>query len=441
MKYLYVDNFRGFQKTFIPIFDVNFLVGENSTGKTSILSLLKLLSSRDFQFRLQFNTDEINFGYFKDIVSAGTIDKSYFDIGLVAEVPATKDREGRINASLYTFKEEKGTGMPTIKRYSCQPGKFELSFAFSKSYIKVKHNQVSKVTDCDEFISDRFSSWIQDHRNDDKGFKKLNKEQLQGAVPLAVLTSMVYDKLEGEKEIDNDRLVYHFQDYPIFDEEIAWLAPIRSKPKRTYDSYTSDYSPEGEHVPYLIEKIFDGSSNAGLLRNFLESIGKESGLFDGISVKKYGKSATSPFRLDVIISNNLLNVCNVGYGVSQALPVLVELYLRRKGTWFAIQQPEVHLHPKAQAALGSLFFKMASFDKKHFFIETHSEYTIDRYRMEYRKIEDNQAPESQILYFEKSENGNLVHNIVIKDNGDLPEEQPEGYRDFFIKEQMDALGL
>ncbi len=39
MIYLFVDNFRGFTNTFIPIEDVNFLVGENSTGKTYIFSL------------------------------------------------------------------------------------------------------------------------------------------------------------------------------------------------------------------------------------------------------------------------------------------------------------------------------------------------------------------------------------------------------------------
>jgi predicted ATP-dependent endonuclease of OLD family len=49
MKYfLFVDNFRGFQDTCIPITDVNFLVGENSTGKTSMLSLIKLFSGPDF---------------------------------------------------------------------------------------------------------------------------------------------------------------------------------------------------------------------------------------------------------------------------------------------------------------------------------------------------------------------------------------------------------
>ncbi len=46
--YVFVDNFRGFTDTCIAITDVNFLVGENSTGKSSILALIKLISARNF---------------------------------------------------------------------------------------------------------------------------------------------------------------------------------------------------------------------------------------------------------------------------------------------------------------------------------------------------------------------------------------------------------
>ena len=43
MKTLYLDNYKGFVKTFIPCLDVNFFVGENSTGKTAILNLLNII--------------------------------------------------------------------------------------------------------------------------------------------------------------------------------------------------------------------------------------------------------------------------------------------------------------------------------------------------------------------------------------------------------------
>ncbi|MBC7552880.1 MAG: AAA family ATPase [Taibaiella sp.] len=48
MKVLYVNNFRGFKKTFLNLKNVNFFVGENSTGKTSLLKLIRILSNDIF---------------------------------------------------------------------------------------------------------------------------------------------------------------------------------------------------------------------------------------------------------------------------------------------------------------------------------------------------------------------------------------------------------
>ena len=55
MKTLYLDNYKGFVKTFIPFLDVNFFVGENSTGKTAILNLLNILSTPSFWISPEFN--------------------------------------------------------------------------------------------------------------------------------------------------------------------------------------------------------------------------------------------------------------------------------------------------------------------------------------------------------------------------------------------------
>lgn len=46
----------------MPVSDVNFLVGENSSGKTSILSLLKLMSGERLLFDDQFGTEDLNLG-------------------------------------------------------------------------------------------------------------------------------------------------------------------------------------------------------------------------------------------------------------------------------------------------------------------------------------------------------------------------------------------
>jgi hypothetical protein len=228
-----------------------------------------------------------------------------------------------------------------------------------------------------------------------------------------------------------------------FPPELVWLAPIRTKTKRTYDQLTQElFSPEGAHTPYLIRRMLRSRSKAAAIkfRDFIAKVGKASGLFQDVRIRNFGRGTTAPFELDIVLDGKAFNVSNVGYGVSQALPVLVEVLARPHNTWFAIQQPEVHLHPRAQAALGDVFFELAAEDHKLFLVETHSDFTIDRFRMKY-KNERAYKPDSQILFFERRDRHNIITPLVIGKTGDLPADQPQSYRKFFIREQMDMLGI
>jgi predicted ATPase len=127
----------------------------------------------------------------------------------------------------------------------------------------------------------------------------------------------------------------------------------------------------------------------------------------------------------------------VGYGVSQALPILVDT-LQLSSALFLLQQPEVHLHPRAQAALGSFFAKRIS-KGKQFIIETHSDYLVDRIRMEIRRKQ--LKPEDvSLLYFERKKSSATIHNINLDSNGAIVD-PPPGYRQFFLKEERDLLGI
>ena len=108
------------------------------------------------------------------------------------------------------------------------------------------------------------------------------------------------------------------------------------------------------------------------LKSRLESFGQASGLFDEISVNRLGGRG-GPFQLnfrkyageDRGPHHNLIDV---GYGVSQALPLLTELLRDDAPGLFLLQQPEVHLHPRAQAELGSLFCQLAG-PERQFIVE------------------------------------------------------------------------
>jgi predicted ATPase len=245
------------------------------------------------------------------------------------------------------------------------------------------------------------------------------------------------DAIAEQKEPDIAEISFAI---PFFAPDLAWLAPIRTKPKRTYDGYGKPFSPEGEHTPYLLRKQLNTKATAEKFQKALEAFGASSGLFRQVQIKQFGTDATSPFELHVVLGKRPLRINSVGYGVSQALPVVVELLSRRKGCWFAIQQPEVHLHPRAQAALGDVLFQLMVHEGKHFLIETHSDFTIDRFRKNYRDGK-HERYSSQVLFFKRVNGGNRVIPLKISANGEYPQEQPKSFREFFLKEQMEILGL
>ena len=438
MKYLYMNNFRGFSNTYIPILDVNFFVGENSTGKTSILKLIKLLSMQSFWFNTDFTVEDIEFSHFGDIVSANAKNKGFFDIGLIKIDNGTEDID-KVSAFLMTF-TQKG-GMPNLSVFSYKMGQYVTRVRFGKNTIKYKVDAIDNNLTKSIFLEEVFPSWLTDHRKDTKGYSYLKAPQqvVPGEIPLIILPELIRnisEKNKKEKRLLSRGILFNLA----FDEEIAWIAPIRTKPKRTYDMYKTEFSSEGDHTPYLIKKILDKESLSKKFKKYIKEVGSSSGLFDDILIKRYGRNATSPFELDVVLNKQKFSICSVGYGVSQSIPVIVELFIRNKNSWFAIQQPEVHLHPKAQAALGDIFFQLFVSENKRFFIETHSDYTIDRFRLNFRKNKDH-IPDSQILFFERTDTGNKVYQLKIQPNGDLPQEQPENYREFFIKEELANLGL
>ena len=190
----------------------------------------------------------------------------------------------------------------------------------------------------------------------------------------------------------------------------------------------------------MIRRILGSKTQAERFRQYLGDFGEASGLFDSIQIKKLGKSSDSPFEVRIVFAGHPLRINNVGYGVSQALPVIVELFARPKNTSIAIQQPEVHLHPRAQAALGDLIFRLANLEKKRFFIETHSDFTIDRFRTNYRR-DELEKPSSQILFFERNQGGNRIQSIAVLPNGDYELDQPASFREFFLREELKILGF
>ena len=220
---------------------------------------------------------------------------------------------------------------------------------------------------------------------------------------------------------------------------------MRSTPKRTYDPARPFQDPSGEYIPTLLVNISRRDQQEWeRLKAALENFGKSSGLFDEISIELLGKTEGSPFQLHVRKSGGKLkgrkrNLIDVGYGVSQVLPVLTELLRKDQPSMFLLQQPEVHLHPSAQAALGTLFCGIASWQRQ-LIVETHSDHLLDRVRMDVRDRTTNLEPEDvSILYFEPNGLDVKIHSLTLDDNGNVLN-APLGYRQFFMEEMRRSIG-
>ena len=218
------------------------------------------------------------------------------------------------------------------------------------------------------------------------------------------------------------------------------VAPLRSKPRRTYDPIRETASADGEHIPMLMMRLDRTDKDKwSSLHDDLVDFGRESGLFSDIKVRRHGRQMSDPFQLQVKVrSGSLANIMDVGYGVSQSLPILVDVR-SKKNCSFLLQQPEVHLHPRAQAELAGLFVESFRKHGNRFLIETHSDYIIDRVRILVRK-RTLKADDVSILYFEPKGNAVTIHNMTLDKDGNLLG-APPGYREFFVKETDRLLGF
>jgi predicted ATPase len=422
MEKIFLKNYKGFKNQIINLMDVNFLVGENSTGKTSLLKIINLLSSAEFWYNYEFNNNEVELGYFEEIIDKRSEEK-FFQLGIEKELKGNNDNFTifRINCE---FNEQ--NSIPTLSTIKAQINDLDVLIKFTKKQITYRVKQNSKLS---------FIDWVKDYEFP-KTYKKLGLPYT--SLPISILTELISNEIypnESKKHIRN-----RFGNERLYDN-YKWLAPIRAKAKRTYESYKIKFSPEGEHIPSLLRQILSSKSakEKNRIINVLEHFGKDSNLFDKIEIKDLGKKNSSPFEIIVKYNDIEVKLPNVGYGVSQSLPLIIEI-LSSDNTCFSIQQPEVHLHPKAQSAFGSFLFNSSFNDKNKFIIETHSEFTINRFRYKMNK-KKNEKVTSKILFFERTKTGNTITDINIKKDGIYEKALPDSYRDFFIDEEIKLLEL
>ncbi len=444
---------------------ITLLVGENSTGKTTFLGCYRVLHQAFSQPHLarppDFNEQPFPMGSFRDIVRSRRGPDGHgdeFRLGLTVDPAA--DPGAPSYELLATFREEGSQPVIASLRFSFESGAFlDLQRTEAGTTVRIPDRAVETTFPFGDVVF-----MLHVLMTLAAGAKRRPRE-----VPGMHVVAEALQPLLGEPrvplELPNLQPIAEYLDglfptdaMPLRLPQLPALvpvAPLRARPRRTYDPVREVASPEGEHIPMLLMRLNRGNKDEwDSLHDELVGFGRESGLFTDIRVKRHGRQMSDPFQLQVKVRTGPhANVLDVGYGVSQSLPILVDVMTApesdgkkqgrggggRDGRSFLLQQPEVHLHPRGQAELANLFIEAFRKRGHRFLIETHSDYIVDRVRISVRK--GSLKPDDvSILYFEPTGNAVTIHNLTLDEHGNL-RDAPAGYRDFFVKETDKLLGF
>ena len=460
-----IENFRCFgERQTARLAPITLLVGENSTGKTSFLALLRALDDFVHNDVLDFKRPPYDLGSFDEIAHyrSGRGSEKTFSAEIAA-LPALPRSQDEWKLAVRFGKNTDGiTSVPVYLRISLgSKGKEEdvwMAVDGESPSITVGTKRGAWNVPNDEKLQHILMPTLQHNIIQLLGLDLANLTAVKNPSDLIDICKpqegspdITVNDLEKFKYLKGEVLIRcAIGEFP----RVFASAPVRSQPRRTYDPVGDSLDPEGHYVPMFLARLSLQKPKVwASLKQGLENFGRDSGLFDEITIRNFGKIYSNPFQVQVRKSGKKQvkgpwrNLMDVGYGVSQALPIITEL-LRDDAEQqrpesphprqFLLQQPEVHLHPSAQAALGSLFCQVAG-PRRQLIVETHSDNLMDRVCMDVRDgVSDLKPEDVSILFFERRGLDVRIHSLRLDQQGNILG-APDGYRQFFMDEVTRSL--
>lgn len=352
-----LKNFKAWRDTEpVRIAPVTMLLGTNSSGKSSLLQSLLLLKqtvlSPDRSIHLNLGGDEVNdlfnFGDFDNVLSAGV--------------------EGEARRFELAFKFRRPESERVTKgEFSCSYGKTssgavavqDLKLATSSFQLRVIRRDKGAF------------SLVVNEETQPRGKSRDYAPERSIALPPSAILALGNDgPLVQDLSLAIRREL----------EGLRYLGPLRRKPERDYvwnKSSPGDIGSDGS-------KTMDALLASALLRDVnqakvLEGVStwlKRMKVADRIEARQVGRST----RYELVVSRDGVdaNIRDVGIGISQVLPVLTLAHFAPVGSTIVLEEPEIHLHPLAQAVLAELFVETSRKREVQFIVETHSEHLFRR---------------------------------------------------------------
>jgi predicted ATPase len=408
---LRIQNFKAWQDTGeVRLAPITVLFGSNSSGKSSLSQFLLMLQqtaqSPDRQRVLHTGDAQtpVDLGTFRDI-AFGHDERREIDFSLAWDLPSPLKIEDprskdKFSGDSVEFSAVVGQVGGREGRLIVQRIRYRLRQDEAPVLAVEMELEAGKAKGRDQY--QLTSEGYKLVRNPGRGWPLPPPTRFYGFPPEAVAyyqNSGFIDDLALSLEKQLGRVYY--------------LGPLRDFPRRFYT--WSGISPEhvgwkGEHAVEALlaarqRKLSPGVKKhgipfAGLIAQWL----KKMELLETFDTKPLGPNRKE-YEVQVRTrgSKEPVNLTDVGFGISQVLPVLVECFYAPPDSTILLEQPEIHLHPQVQAALADLFIEAIRMREDgqerriQLIVESHSEHFLRR--LQRRIAEEALKPEEAALYF------------------------------------------
>lgn len=409
-KCLRIKNFKGWQDTgVIRMAPLTLFFGTNSSGKSSIGQFLMLLkqtaefSDRKAVFYPGGINSAVQLGSYQEMVFHRDSEKKIsFDYQWTLEEPLKiRDPE---SGDIYTgktlaFQAEVGLGnkdqhIPVLDhmRYDL------LEYDQSKLSISMKRKSGQKA----EYKVE--ASLYPLKRNPGRAWHPGAPARFYGFPDEVVAYHKNADFVQN----------LNLQHEKLF-RSLFYLGPLRTKAERLYSWTGVEPASVGYAGENMVAAVLAARNNKRRIslgykmhaKSFEEVIAlklKDMGLIEEFEVKAISEQRQEyEVKIRTKGSRDWVDLPDVGFGISQVLPVLVQCFYAPPGSIIIMEQPEIHLHPSAQSALADVMIDVVNSREKgmgrniQLIIETHSEHFLRR--LQRRIAEGKVKKESVSAYF------------------------------------------
>ncbi|MAC39549.1 MAG: hypothetical protein CMH93_08510, partial [Oceanicaulis sp.] len=376
--------------------------GTNSSGKTSLIQFLLMLKQTkdgtDRAVSLDLNGDLISLGTISDVIHEHNQDLnlhwsvefelpseiSIYDVSKSSSGSLYKSRELSISATNFV---QGGAPKANLLSYRLGGSVFSLVPREQASQFELNYSKDNDDAPDFHFVRTQGRAWRLPGPIKSYAFPDQARTYFQNAAFLADLEAAYEEQLD----------------------QIYYLGPLRQYPQRDYlwtRSRPTDVGQRGEKAIDAILAATESKETRNLKykakhKSFQEMVAfwlKEMGLIEEFKVEEIAPNS-SRWQARVRTRKNASEVLltDVGFGISQVLPVVTLLQYVPEGATVILEQPEIHLHPLAQAALADVIIQAATHRNVQVILESHSEHLL--LRLQRRIAEDVISSNDVRLYF------------------------------------------